>query len=169
MKHRRSLSAICCVRYFCPVSAPAQIDELDRQLIDLLQQDARRTLAELGAEVSLSAPAVKRRIDRLERLGVIVRFTIEVDQAKLGRTVDAFVELRFAGTTQVDAITASTSGIPEVEAVFTIAGDPDALVWVRVADVGHLKQVIDTLRRSGGVIGTKALMVLGSWTRRQMS
>lgn len=148
------------------MSAEGQIDDLDRQLISLLQQDARRTLAELGGEVNLSAPAVKRRIDRLERLGVIVRFTIEVDQAKLGRAVDAFVELRFAGTTPVDTITASTSGISEVEAVFTIAGDPDALVWVRVADVGHLKKVIDRLRRSGQVIGTKTLMVLGSWTPR---
>jgi hypothetical protein len=49
-----------------------------------------------------------------------------------------------------------------VEAVFTIAGDPDALAWIRVADVHELKQVIDRLRGSGEVIGTKTLMVLGT-------
>ncbi|MDW6065105.1 Lrp/AsnC ligand binding domain-containing protein [Streptomyces sp. FXJ1.4098] len=55
--------------------------------------------------------------------------------------------------------------MPEVQAVFTIAGDPDALVHVRVRDIEHLQQVIDGLRRAGQVTGTKTLMVLGSWTR----
>lgn len=49
--------------------------------------------------------------------------------------------------------------------MFTIAGDPDALVHVRERDIKHLQEVIDTLRRSGKVTGTKTLMVLGSWTR----
>lgn len=148
------------------MAADAQVDEIDRRLVALLQEDAKQTLAEIGAQVNLSPPAVKRRIDRLERLGVIVRFTVEVDQAKLGHGIDAFVELRFAGTTGVDSITETGSKIPEVEALFTIAGDPDALVWVRVADVDHLKRVIDRLRRSGQVVGTKTLMVLNAWTRR---
>ncbi|MEV5773364.1 Lrp/AsnC ligand binding domain-containing protein [Streptomyces antimycoticus] len=52
-----------------------------------------------------------------------------------------------------------------MQAVFTIAGDPDALVNVRVRDIEHLQQVIDALRRVGQVSGTKTLMVLGSWTR----
>ncbi|BBJ45602.1 hypothetical protein SSPO_083200 [Streptomyces antimycoticus] len=52
-----------------------------------------------------------------------------------------------------------------MQAVFTIAGDPDALVNVRVRDIEHLQQVIDALRRVGQVTGTKTLMVLGSWTR----
>ncbi|MCQ8828684.1 Lrp/AsnC ligand binding domain-containing protein [Streptomyces malaysiensis] len=55
--------------------------------------------------------------------------------------------------------------VPEVQAVFTIAGDPDALVNVRVRDIEHLQQVIDALRRAGQVTGTKTLTVLGSWTR----
>jgi Lrp/AsnC family transcriptional regulator, leucine-responsive regulatory protein len=55
--------------------------------------------------------------------------------------------------------------IPEVMEVFTIAGDPDALVRLRVRSVDHLREVIDQLRRSGAVIGTKTLMVLGTWRR----
>jgi Lrp/AsnC family transcriptional regulator, leucine-responsive regulatory protein len=75
--------------------------------------------------------------------------------------------VRFTGSTHVDAITGTATGIPEVEAVFTIAGDPDALVWLRVRDVAHLQQVIDQLRRSGRVTGTKTLMVMGAWLRHQ--
>ena len=73
--------------------------------------------------------------------------------------------MRFAGSTSVDAIAAIATEIPEVETVFTIAGDPDALVWIRVRDVAELKRVIDRLRRSGKVTGTKTLMVLSSWSR----
>ena len=59
--------------------------------------------------------------------------------------------------------TAST--VPEVQSIFTIAGDPDALVRVRVRDVAHLQEVIDTLRTAGTVTGTKTLLVLGAWNR----
>ena len=55
--------------------------------------------------------------------------------------------------------------MPKVHAIFTIAGDPDALAWIRVSDVQDLKRVIDRLRSSGKVTGTKTLMVLGSSIR----
>lgn len=143
----------------------AQLDETDREILGLLQLDSRRSFADIAKAVSLSAPAVKRRVDRLEELGVILGYTLRVDQAKLGRPLDAFTELRFAGSTPVESIATITSGIPQVETVFTIAGDPDALVWIRVRDVAELKEVIDRLRRSGKVTGTKTLMVLSSWSR----
>ena len=143
----------------------AELDETDREILELLQRDSRRSFAEIAKAVSLSAPAVKRRVSRLEDQGVIRGYTLELDHAKLGRPLDAFTELRFAGSTSVDAIAAIATEIPEVETVFTIAGDPDALVWIRVRDVAELKRVIDRLRRSGKVTGTKTLMVLSSWSR----
>lgn len=141
-----------------------ELDAIDYQLLDLLRRDARRRLADLGAEVRLSASAVKRRIDRLEALGVITGYTVRIDHSKLGRQLEAFTQLRFAGNTKVADIKAVAAGLPEVEAVFTTAGDPDALVWIRVKDVNDLTRVIDLLRRSGRVVGTKTLMVLDTWT-----
>jgi Lrp/AsnC family transcriptional regulator, leucine-responsive regulatory protein len=138
------------------------IDDTDRRIIDLLEQNARRTFGDIGSIVGLSAPAVKRRLDRLEDAGVVIGYTTRIDQAKLGRPLQAFIELRFAGSTGVDAIAGIAKGIPEMQEMFTIAGDPDALVWVRVRDVGDLKRVIDLLRKTGPVTGTKTLMVLGT-------
>ncbi|MEA2178500.1 MAG: Lrp/AsnC family transcriptional regulator, leucine-responsive regulatory protein, partial [Solirubrobacteraceae bacterium] len=83
----------------------------------------------------------------------------------LGRPLQAFCELRFAGTTKVADIAGIAAGLAEVEAVFTTAGDPDALVLIRVRDVADLTRVIDLLRRSGRVTGTKTLMVLDVWAR----
>jgi Lrp/AsnC family transcriptional regulator, leucine-responsive regulatory protein len=142
------------------VSTETDLDGTDREILELLRADARRTIADIAERVSMSAPAVKRRIDRLESLGVIVGYTTVVDYAKLGSPLQAFVELRFVGNTKVADIAGVANGLPEVEAVFTIAGDPDALVSLRVRDVAHLITVIDQLRRTGRITGTKTLMVL---------
>jgi Lrp/AsnC family transcriptional regulator, leucine-responsive regulatory protein len=139
----------------------SELDAIDRQIVSLLRRNAKATLAEIGGRVGLSAPAVKRRIDRLEVDRVILGYTVLVDHEKLGRPIEAFAELRFAGTARVDDIATIADGIDEVEAVFTMAGDPDALAWIRVKDVTDLKRVIDQIRNSGRVIGTKTLMVLG--------
>lgn len=143
----------------------AEIDDIDRQLLRMLREDGRRTFSEMAPEVGLSVAAVKRRVDRLRVSGVITGFSVQIDHSKLGWGIEAFVELSYNGTTPVREIVRTAYRVPEVQAVFTIAGDPDALVHVRVRDIEHLQQVIDGLRRSGQVTGTKTLMVLGSWTR----
>lgn len=143
-----------------PASSP--IDATDRQILEVLAADGRATLAEIGDEVGLSASAVKRRIDRLEDRQIIRGYTVVVDHAQLGLGLQAFAELRFVGTAPVDAIESLVEEIPEVEAVFTIAGDPDALALVRARDVADLTRVIDQIRRTGKVTGTKTLIVLGS-------
>lgn len=147
------------------MSTEPQLDEIDRQILDLLRSDARRTIADIAASVNLSAAPVKRRIDRMERLGVILGYTVLVDEDKMGTSIDAFAELRIPGTANVDEIVAVAKRIAEVVEVFTLAGDPDALVRIRIDDVDHLKQVINELRLSGTFTGTKTLMVLEHWSR----
>ena len=144
------------------MTAEIELDAIDREIADLLRRDGRRTLADLGKTIGLSAPAVKRRLDRLEDHGVITGYTALVDHAKLGRSIEAFAELRFAGGTKVADISGIAAGLPEVEAIYTTAGDPDALVHLRVRDVADLTRVIDRLRRTGKVTGTKTLIVLAS-------
>jgi Lrp/AsnC family leucine-responsive transcriptional regulator len=144
------------------MAAPIRVDGTDREIVELLLDDGRSTLSEIGKVVGLTAPAVKRRLDRLEMEGVITGYTARVDHTKLGRTIEAFTELRFAGRTKVADIAGIATDLPEVEAVYTIAGDPDALVHMRVRDVADLTRVIDLLRRTGRVTGTKTLIVLGS-------
>jgi Lrp/AsnC family transcriptional regulator, leucine-responsive regulatory protein len=147
------------------MAADPHPDGTDLEILDLLMKDARRTLADIGKVVSLSAPAVKRRIARLEEVGVITGFTVVLDHEKLGRPIEAFTELRFAGKTKAADIAGIAAELPEVDAVYTTAGDPDALVHMRVRDVADLTRVIDLLRRSGRVTGTKTLMVLGTETK----
>jgi DNA-binding Lrp family transcriptional regulator len=142
-----------------------ELDRTDHRIIELLSANARRTMADIAERVSLSTSAVKRRIDRLERAGVVTGYTVLLDHAKAGRPIQAFTEVRFAGTADVGEIRATAATLPEVVAVFTTAGDPDALVWLRVPDVEHLGRVIERLRRSDRVTGTKTLIVLDTFVR----
>ena len=143
----------------------SSIDDLDSAILDVVSRQGRATYGEIGRAVGLSAPATKRRLDRLEATGVIVGYRAVIDSAKVGRPLEAFAELRFSGNARVDDISTIAADIPEVEAVFTVAGDPDALVWIRVADVHDLKRVVDRLRSTGRVVGTKTMMVLGTSRR----
>jgi Lrp/AsnC family leucine-responsive transcriptional regulator len=142
------------------------LDDVDRRILELLVEDGRRSASEVGRRVGLSPAAAKRRIDRLERIGVIGGYHAVLDHARLGSQIEAFIELRFAGATQVDDIDRTVSGLTEVIEAFTTAGDPDALVRVRATDLDHLKRVVDRIRRTGKVTGTKTLIVLGATQRR---
>ena len=142
--------------------AQKSIDETDHLIIDVLLQRARASLAEIGDEIGLSPPAVKRRIDRLESVGVIRGYTVIVDHALLGFGLEAFAELQFIGDAPVGSIESLVDEVPEIQALFTIAGDPDALAWIKARDVPDLTRVIDQIRRTGKVTGTKTLIVLGS-------
>jgi Lrp/AsnC family transcriptional regulator, leucine-responsive regulatory protein len=144
------------------------LDAIDQQILELLVADGRRSASEIGRLVNLSPAAAKRRIDRLEQVGYIRGYTAILDHGMLGGQLEAFSELRFAPGTQVDDIDSAFIDLPELVESFTVAGDPDALVRLRVSDVDHLKRVIDRVRRSrrgsAKIIGTKTLIVLGSRT-----
>jgi len=141
------------------------LDRVDHQLLELLRQDGRRSFSEMARTVGMSVAAVKRRVDRLQQDGVISGFTAQVDHARLGWTIEAFAEVRYTGRTSVQDIVRTASALPEVHAVYTIAGELDALVQIRARDLTHLQTVIDRLRGAGAVLGTRTLMVLGSWNR----
>ena len=143
------------------------LDPTDHKILELLSQNARRTMADIGEKVSLSASAVTRRIERLERSGVIAGYTVVIDHRKAGRPIQAFTEVRFAGTADLQEIKETAAQLPEVQAVFTTAGDPDALVWLQVPDVERLGGGIEQLRRRGRVTGTKTLIVLDTWSRHR--
>jgi DNA-binding Lrp family transcriptional regulator len=137
-----------------------QIDAVDQRIIALLIADARASYAEIGAKVSLSAPAVKRRVDRLRASGVIKGFTAVIDPAAVGWTTEAFVELFCTGRTTPAQITVATRRHPEVIGAYTVSGEADALVHLRAADIGHLEQALEKLRAEPFVTSTRSMIVL---------
>jgi DNA-binding Lrp family transcriptional regulator len=136
------------------------MDATDRRILADLVEDGRRSFATIGARVGLSAPAVKRRVDRLRAEGVIKSFTVVVDPDAMGWTVEAFVELFCEGRVPPSMIRAMLSDIPEVQAAFTVTGDADAMVNIRASSMQHFEEVLETVRDHDGVKQTRSTVVL---------
>lgn len=137
-----------------------RLDATDRRIIAELVEDARRSFATIGASVNLSAPAVKRRVDRLRADGVLRGFTALVDPDALGWNVEAFVELFCDGRVPPARIKAMLIDIPEVQAAFTVTGEADALLNIRASDMAHFERVLETVRERDLVRQTRSTVVL---------
>lgn len=125
------------------------------------------SLAELGERVSLSSPAVKRRVDRLLAAGVITGFTALVDPAALGQHTEAFVEVHCVANMSPTALRETLAGEAEVVAAYTVTGEADALVHVRATDVGHLEATIERIRANPEIARTKTIIVLSRLIARE--
>ena len=142
------------------------LDALDRQIVAALLGDARATYAEVGAQVGLSAPAVKRRVDRLRASGAITGFSAQIDPAALGWTTEAYVELFCRGRTSPRDIAAAVAKHPEVVDACTVTGEADALLRIRAADVRHFEQVVERIGAEPFVVRTRSVIVLSRLVHR---
>ncbi|HEY5360917.1 MAG TPA: Lrp/AsnC family transcriptional regulator [Streptosporangiaceae bacterium] len=142
------------------------LDELDRRIVAALVDDARATYAEVGAQVGLSAPAVKRRVDRLRGSGAITGFSARVDPSALGWTTEAYVELFCRGRTSPADIAAAVAQHPEIIDACTITGEADALLHIRAADVRHFERVVERIGAEPFVVRTRSVIVLSRLVNR---
>ncbi|WP_432946375.1 Lrp/AsnC family transcriptional regulator [Kribbella sp. CA-253562] len=140
------------------------VDDVDRRLLALLQEDATRSYAVLGEAVGLSAGAAHERVRKLRASGVIRRTTVEVDPAALGRGVLAYVLLD-ADAWMGDRKTA-LEAIEAVEEAHVIAGPASVLVKVRTGSTEELQQTLRMLHQVDGVTSTQTVVVLESFFER---
>lgn len=135
-------------------------NELDQQIIACLRRNARSSFAQIGAEVGLSAPAVKRRVDRLEARGVILGYQVVVDPAVDGTGVEAYVELSCRNTTLPADVATIVDSLPQVVAACTVTGEADALLHVRARDMAELEETIAAIRSDPRTERTRSVVVL---------
>ena len=136
------------------------IDEIDRQILNILQQNARTSNAEIARQVSMAPSAVLERIRKLETRGVIRGYEARIDPEALGLHLLAFVFVR------ADDIGSALTGetlaqIPEVQEVHHIAGEDCYLVKVRVRDAKTLARLLREKFAGGGTVrSTRTTVVL---------
>ena len=141
-------------------------DQLDRRIVAALVEDGRATYADIGARVGLSAPAVKRRVDRLRASGALTGFSATVDPGLLGWTTEAYVELFCRGRTSPSDIAAAVGKYPEVTGAATITGEADALLHIHAADVRHFEEVVERIGAEPFVVRTRSVIVLSRLVSR---
>jgi len=142
------------------------LDQSDSRIVALLIEDARRSYDDIGRRVSLSAPAVKRRVDRLRASGAIRGFSAVVDHAALGSATEALIELFYAPGTLLDAVAESLRRRPEVVEAWSVTGEADAIARVRTRDNEDLERLIMELQRDGHVVRTRSQVVMSRLVER---
>lgn len=138
------------------------MDDVDQTIVALLREDARRSFQDIGRHVHLSAPAVKRRVDRLERDGVLLGYTAIVDPAAFGWHAEAFVDLYCEGDMSGSAIRDAVEREPGVVSAHTVAGESSALLHVMARDTKALELALERIRATPGVTRTVTEIVLST-------
>jgi Lrp/AsnC family transcriptional regulator, leucine-responsive regulatory protein len=142
------------------------MDAVDRKILSLLVEDGRRTYDDIASRVSLSAPSVKRRIDRLRTSGALEGFTAVVDHSAMGWNTEALVELFFQAGTTLDRVAATLREHPEVVEAWSVTGEADAIARVRTEDNAALERLIMDLQQNGLVIRTRSQVVMSRLVSR---
>jgi DNA-binding Lrp family transcriptional regulator len=142
------------------------LDDVDHKIIALLRDNARRSFQDIGDQVSLSAPAVKRRVDRLEDRGVVKGYTAVVDPEVLGYHTHAFVSMYCEGRMTAAEVRAAVKDHPEVVGAYTVAGESSAILHVVAEDTQHLEESLERIRDAPGVQRTQTQIVLSTLLER---
>lgn len=143
----------------------ARLDEIDRKIVRLLQEDGRRSVNEVAAEAGVSRANAYQRLGRLRSDGVITGFTARTDPHRLGLEVAALIILHADQASWRDLLT-ELQQLPGVEYVALTAGGFDFVLLVRVRDVETLRDVVlERLQAMTGVRSTQTMFILDEYDR----
>lgn len=139
-----------------------KLDEIDWQILQHLRANARKTFVDIGKTLTISDATVYNRVKRLVRLGVIRRFTIEVDEAAAGHRTRGFILVNVEPGSVTEA-SKQICGIKGVSEVYEVHGSEDFIVMVEADNLRKLRPVILRLRKVPGVINTEFTPIFKTW------
>ena len=143
------------------------LDQKDIALLNALQQNASQRLEDLAELVRLAPSSVHDRLRRLERDGIIKRWTIDIDSAALGLGVLAFIGIR--ATRPCSELLDSLRAIPCIEECHSVAGELSQILKVRVANTTALLDLTERLRQIPGIEQTESTIVLKTQISRPIA
>jgi Lrp/AsnC family transcriptional regulator for asnA, asnC and gidA len=118
------------------------LDMIDIHLLELLRENARLRLTDMGAKLGLTAAAVKYRIQRLIETGIIYKFTIQIDRKKVGCDILAFLIIYAVSKTHIGSIVKDLRRFPEISQITTLMGDPDIVSEINVTNMNHFIELL---------------------------
>ncbi len=134
------------------------LDKIGWRILDELQMDGRLPLTELGRRVGLSTPAVGERVRRLEEAGIITGYRAQVDHAKAGYPVLAFIRISVVGDFMARVMKVSRE-VPEVLECYRVTGSDSFVVKAIAGSIEELERIID---RFTPYVATTTAVVLSS-------
>ncbi len=138
------------------------MDEIDDRILSLLATNGRASYAAIGAEVGLSPHGAADRIRRLERDGVITGYAARIDPAGVGRSLDAFIDVRLLPATDPEDFERRVAKLSSVRELAFLTGRFDYQLRVACRDADDLDATVRAIRREAGAAGTETRIVLRS-------
>ncbi|MFC7167603.1 Lrp/AsnC family transcriptional regulator [Halospeciosus flavus] len=132
------------------------MDEIDRQILDVLRRDARTPYTEIADELGVSEGTVRNRVDRLQEEGTIERFTI----ATRTGNVKAMIEVSVAVDVDTHDVGERMADWNEVDFVWQVSGELDIVLVVDAADTQRVNELITRAREQEEVVNTKTRLIL---------
>jgi Lrp/AsnC family leucine-responsive transcriptional regulator len=142
------------------------LDGIDRQLLDELQTDSKRSLKEIGAAVGLSAPSVMERVRKLENAKIIRGYHALLDARKVGLDTSAFIGVSISNPSHLSAFEEWVEAIPQILECHHVTGGHTLLLKVKTRNTADLEKLISRIRSMEGVAGTETMVVLSTHTER---
>jgi Lrp/AsnC family leucine-responsive transcriptional regulator len=145
------------------------MDRIDRRIIAALQRDGRARLADLSAQIGLSATPLARRIARLEEAGIITGYAARVDQDKLGLPLNAFVfvELEHHSRDAIRTFEERLRRFDEVMECYLMTGTRDVMIRVVAADLAGFDRFLEEgLMQMPGIRAMRSSFALRTMIRR---
>jgi len=139
------------------------LDDMDRRILQVLQEDGRLANVELAEKVGLSPSPCLARVRRLEKEGVIGRYVALLDAEVLGPIVSVFIQITLAQQSQavLDVFEKTVGSMPEVMECYLMSGDSDYLLRVVVQDTVALRNfILDKLTKTPGVANIRSSFAL---------
>lgn len=127
-----------------------ELDRLDISILEVLQENARMPLSEVGRRIGLSQPATSERVKRLEERGIIAGYRAQIDPAALGLGMMAIIRLKTTHE-HIKPALGAFAGMPHVIEVHRLTGEDCFLLKVLVPTPGHLETIVDAIARFGAV------------------
>ena len=138
------------------------IDAKDRRILELLQEDSSQPIKTIASDVKLAIPTVHERIKKLEENGIIKKYTVVLDDKKLGKDITTFILITqdYKEYDPKVIVSKEVANMKDVQEVFHLAGDEDLLIKVKTENISTLEELIIKINRLRGVGRTRTIIVL---------
>ncbi|CAM3378380.1 Lrp/AsnC family transcriptional regulator [Stackebrandtia soli] len=143
------------------------MDDTDERIVQLLQNNARMSYAELARQVGLTSPSVQERVAKLERNEIITGYRAEINPEAVGLGITALIGIVTTAGADYPQVAEGIRPIREVESCYFMAGEESYLLKARVGTMAELEQLVNRLSRLPGIGGTRTTIALSTkWESR---
>lgn len=144
-----------------PATRPITLDEVDRQLIALLQINARESVATLARQLGIARTTVNSRLERLEKNKVITGYGVRLGQRLIDGGLQAYVGIKVQPRSGKDVVR-RLSAMGQVQQLCAVSGEFDYVAWLRSESPEQLDELLDQIGNLAGVEKTTTSIILSS-------